>query len=386
MKICLVCSEYPPSPFGGKGIVTRTLARGLVARGHAVRVIGLCELGDGSPDRQVDEGVSVLRLRRPHVPYGWLIGRWRLFALVRRWASAGEVDMVEVPLSRGWAAAWGRLPVPVVVRLHGSRTVQAEAVGRRPDRVAYWIERLTLRRADRCCAVSRAIADQVFRAYRRSPDDVTVLHNPVDVPSPPPAWSLRRRFSVVLAGTLKEVKGIGTLVQAWKGVRAAIGSAELHLYGQDGTCRDGRPMSDWVRQALGELEPRGVFLHGHVRREDVLEAFRTSRLAVFPSYEEAFGLAAAEAMACGCPTVFTQCASGPELIEHGRDGWLIDPRKPDDLSEAIVALLSDEDRARRLGENGSARVRAQFASERIIPLNEAFFAECVQRFQSVTRR
>lgn len=122
-------------------------------------------------------------------------------------------------------------------------------------------------------------------------------------------------------------------------------------------------------------------MHGPVPHEHVIEAFRTARLAVFPSYEEAFGLAAAEAMACGCPTVFTQRGSGPELIEHGRDGWLIDPRRPGDLSEAIVALLSDEERARQLGENGSAKVRAQFASERIIALNEAFFAECFRKFQ-----
>ena len=261
MKICLVCSEYPPSPSGGKGIVTRTLARGLVARGHAVRVVGLCEPGDDSPDEQDDGGVSVRRLRRPTVRYGWLIGRWRLRATIRRWAEAGEADVVEVPLSRGWAAGWGRLPVPVVVRFHGSRTVQAEAVGSRPDRVAYWAERLTLRRADYCCAVSLAIAEQVCRSYKygRPSEDVTVLHNPVDVSCPPALWAHRRRSNVVFAGALREVKGIRPLVQAWEGVRSTLGSCELHLYGRDGAARDGQPMSDWIRRELGEPERQGVY-------------------------------------------------------------------------------------------------------------------------------
>ncbi len=83
-------------------------------------------------------------------------------------------------------------------------------------------------------------------------------------------------------------------------------------------------------------------------------------MAVFPSYAEAFAIAPLEAMAWGCPTIYSQRGSGPELIRHGDDGWLVDPDQTSDLSQAISRLLKDDVLANRLGTQGRRRIEERF--------------------------
>ncbi len=66
---------------------------------------------------------------------------------------------------------------------------------------------------------------------------------------------------------------------------------------------------------------------------------------MFPSYAEAFALAPLEAMAAGCPTVYSQRGSGPELIENNRDGLLVEPDQPGEIAETIIRVLEDNNLA-----------------------------------------
>jgi glycosyltransferase involved in cell wall biosynthesis len=89
-----------------------------------------------------------------------------------------------------------------------------------------------------------------------------------------------------------------------------------------------------------------------------------------------------EAMALGCPTVYTKRGSGPELIRDGRDGLLVEPSRPEEIADSIVRLLTDDDLARRLGSNGRDRVIRSFSLRRVAKKNEAFFQACIEAFKS----
>jgi hypothetical protein len=89
-----------------------------------------------------------------------------------------------------------------------------------------------------------------------------------------------------------------------------------------------------------------------VERERVQAEFQACRAAVFPSYAEAFSMVPLEAMAQGCPVIYSNRHSGPELIDHGRNGLLVDPDRSDEIAAAIVRLLRDGAEAARLGAAG----------------------------------
>ena len=87
-----------------------------------------------------------------------------------------------------------------------------------------------------------------------------------------------------------------------------------------------------------------------------------------------------EAMAESCPVIYSHRSSGPELIEHGVNGLLVDPASSEQISEAILFLLSDEKRCEQLGAAGRESVAKRFSTNILMPRNEAFYKDCLARY------
>jgi glycosyltransferase involved in cell wall biosynthesis len=377
MKLCFVCCEYPPARHGGIGSVTQVLARGFAAAGHEVRTVGLyAGLHEPAPAED-DEGVAVWRLPMPQGRLGWTQGRRLLFRTVKQWVERGEVDLIEVPDWEGYAACWPRLRAPVVTRLHGSSSYFAREMRAHLHWPAYCLEAASFHRADRCCSTSAYTAARTQRLFGTRLQPVDVLFNPVDVP--PEAATPRSQNRVVFAGTLTAKKGVVPLVKAWPKVLDVCPSAELHLFGKDAGAEDGTPMIDVLTALLPGSARDSVRFHGHVERERVQSEFAACRLAVFPSFAEAFSMVPLEAMAHGCPVIYSNRCSGPELIDSGRNGLLIDPDRPGQIAEAIVSLLRDDEACARIGAAGRRTVTQRFSTSVLLARNERFYAECISR-------
>lgn len=380
MKIFFECSEYPPGPHGGIGTLTQLLARGLVRAGHEVRVGGIYSPDYPAPDRQIDEGVEVFRFREPPGRFSWVPARLRFFRLLSRWSRAGEIDLIEVPDYEAPAAGWPSLPVPVITRLSGSGSFFAAEMGRGLKRV-FHLELASLRRSDFWCSESQYMADRTRALYKLRTAPSAIIYNPVALPESAPEGS-RSRHRVVYAGTLTEKKGIIPLIDCWPQVHAACPEAELHIWGKDTRTDDGKSMHEFLQSRLSGPPAGNVHFHGHVPLDELLTEFQTARLAVLPSYAEGFALTPLHAMAAGCPTIYTRRGSGPELIEDGKNGLLIDPARTHEIVEAIVRLLTDDDLADRLGHAGRRHIEENFCLETIIKQNETFYEECVRRFDA----
>jgi len=381
MRICFLCNEYPPGPHGGIGTMTQVLARALVQAGHEVRVVGAYRQEYPAPDYEEDQGVRVWRLRRNDHRFSRFPARRRLFQIVAGWSRRGEIDLIEVPDWEGWVAGWPRLPVPVIARLNGSISYFSAEMGQPINRVTFWLERASLRRAEFWCSVSRYTADKTQRLFGLHSGPRAILYNPVDVPTDVGATARSGRL-VIFTGTLAVKKGIVSLAKAWPRVLEVCKEAELHIYGKDGRTEDGPSMEAFIRSQHNGRVGKSIHFHGHVDRAKLFEALQNARLAVFPSYAEAFALAPLEAMAHGCPTIYSQRGSGPELIENGRDGLLIEPDHPHDIAEAVARVLTDDSLAQRLGQAGRERVMKNFSAQVLLAQNEAFYQDCLNDFHN----
>ena len=380
MKICFVCNEYPPGPHGGIGTFVQILARALVQAGHEVRAVGMVP-NQSVAEESCDEGVRVVRFPFPRYRLGWITARYQLYATIAHWCRSGEVEIVEVPDYEGWAAGWTRLTAPVVARLHGSSTYFAAEMKQPIRSTARWLEKRSLKRADFWCSVSRYTAEKTKSLFhlRTGPD--AILYNPIEIASPASSVP-RSKTAVIFTGTLAEKKGVVPLVRCWSQVLQACPSAKLHIYGKDGRTSAGGSMRQHLESLLNEQEQASVLFHGHQPRAIIMQALREARLAVFPSYAEAFAIAPLEAMACECPTIYSERGSGPELIHHGEDGLLIDPDQPAKIAAAIVQLITDDALAVRLGTAGYELVSNHFSLGTIVAENEAFYRRCIDLFQT----
>jgi glycosyltransferase involved in cell wall biosynthesis len=390
MRIAYLCHEYPPAPHGGIGTSVQTLARGFAAGGHAVTVLGVYPgpslhssgstvagdlprcLSRWAARVYQDGDVRVIQLPASTLrKVGWLLDRLRLRRCFRELAAAGEIDLIEAPEWQGvaWPAAGC---VPTVIRFNGSTVI----MGKRPSRFIRWLEGRGLRAADHHVAVSRFIARETAADFGLRAEQIPVIPNSIDPDRfTPPSPGSRDTALVVCVGTVTEKKGVVELVRAWPQVVARRPEARLAIIGRDGRhAATGRSLTAVLREMLPPEAAPTVTFTGAVPHADVQEWLRRATVAVYPTFVEALPLVWLEAMATGTPLVGSRWGPGEEVVEHGESGLLCDPRNADELASRILDCLSDPALRERLGAAGRQRVEERFATDVVLPQNEAFYS------------
>ena len=116
-------------------------------------------------------------------------------------------------------------------------------------------------------------------------------------------------------------------------------------------------------------------IHFLGEQDQVLPLLSIADVFLLPSAQESFGLAALEAMACEVPVVASNVGGLPEVIDHGRNGFLHPPDDLDGMARSAVALLTDEHLHRQSARPPpSRRVRRNSAKRKSSPLYEAFYS------------
>jgi glycosyltransferase involved in cell wall biosynthesis len=124
-----------------------------------------------------------------------------------------------------------------------------------------------------------------------------------------------------------------------------------------------------LAETLG-VERDVVFLG---KQDDVESLLAAADLFLLPSDEEAFGLAALEAMSCGAPVIATTAGGVPEVVEDGKTGFLLAPGDVDGMARATLALLTDGPRLAEFREAARRRAVEQFDTGLIVPQYEAYY-------------
>lgn len=136
-----------------------------------------------------------------------------------------------------------------------------------------------------------------------------------------------------------------------------------------------------LRSAIdaAELSDR-VRIRGFLPQEELQRRYRQAALVVSPAIRTADGNqdglqnVVLEAMACGVPVVASRVGGIPEAIEHDRTGLLVTPGDVEALADALECLLSDPERAERLGAAASNELEKHDFRETVVPLVERFRA------------
>jgi glycosyltransferase involved in cell wall biosynthesis len=162
-------------------------------------------------------------------------------------------------------------------------------------------------------------------------------------------------------------------MQAWEQVVKRMPHARLELFGKG----NDRPF----QKLLSRETQRSVKFHGFATQEQIRERLQTAAAAVFPSFTECFSLAPMEAMASGCPVIYTQRSSGPELITHGVDGHLVEPANPNDIADAILKMLREPQYAAALGLKGRETIGTRFSPADIARQHIAFYQKVIDNYQ-----
>jgi len=163
-------------------------------------------------------------------------------------------------------------------------------------------------------------------------------------------------------------KDFDTLLRAFDMVRAERPEAHLLIVG------DG-PYRPRVEAQIGKLDlGHNVTLAG-IRR-DVARILAVSDVFVLSTTEgEGLPLTILEAMASALPVVASDVAGIGEAVVHGETGIIVPPKDPTALSESVLELLTNEEKATTLGQKGLARVLESFTVEKMVRETAAIYAK-----------
>jgi glycosyltransferase involved in cell wall biosynthesis len=144
----------------------------------------------------------------------------------------------------------------------------------------------------------------------------------------------------IIVGSIHLRKGHHYLFQAFQRVKRALPSAELICVG---ACLDDF-RREWPRW-------QGTFIH-HPRlsHSELAALLRQCTAFVFPSIEEGFARVIVEAMAAGLPIIASHESGATTLVRDGVEGFIIRPRDPEQIADAMLKLAGNPALNLRMGE------------------------------------
>ncbi len=358
MKIGITC--YPT--YGGSGVVATELGLELAQRGHQVHFISYSQ-----PIRLTEP--------QPNIHYHEVeVSRYPLFeyppydlALATRMAEVAEIydlDLLHVHyaiphsvsamLARQMLAcdhARNGRRLPYVTTLHGT---DITLVGADPSYLP--ITRFSIDQSDGVTSISDYLKQRTIEVFDvQTPIEVIpnfvncdLYHRTPEVMQHRSEYAKPDEKILVHLSNFRPVKRIPDVIEIFDRVQKKV-PARLLMIG-DGPERS---RAEWLAVNKG-IHNKVDFLG---KQDRIHEKLPVADVMLLPSELESFGLAALEAMACEVVPIATNEGGVPEVIDHGKTGFLAEVGDVDAMANYAIELLSDDAKLKQMGEAG-ARQRA----------------------------
>ncbi len=369
MKIGIVC--YPTH--GGSGVVASELAIGLARKGHEMHIVS-----DATPFR--------LRSFYPNVfiheveVASYPVFKYPPYALgvtakLVELAEEYGLELIHAHYALPHAASaylakqiLGERRIKTITTLHGT---DITLVGADPS--FYRVVKFAIEKSDGVTAVSEYLKQRTIAEFKIR-REIRVIYNFVD-PSrcaPEKGACRKRDFApggekiLIHASNFRPVKRVGDVVRIFARVREKM-PAKLILVGEG-------PERMFIQQLVKELKltPDVHFLGAQDHMEPL---FFCADLFLLPSEQESFGLTALEAMACGVPVIGAKTGGLPEVVSHGKTGYLFPVGEVAAMADQAVALLGDAERHDAFGKRARRTAERRFNADRILREYESFYEE-----------
>ena len=166
---------------------------------------------------------------------------------------------------------------------------------------------------------------------------------------------------MVFLGRLEHRKGSLDLLNAIPSTLRAVENARFIFIGKDRAhCPGGRTHEQYVMEEFPSSIRDRIEFAGSLPNDQVDLALQKADLFVAPSLYESFGYIFVEAMRWGTPSIGTKAGGIPEIIQDDVTGVLVDPGQPEQIAQAMIQLLQNDERRLRIGEAGRRHVEGKF--------------------------
>jgi glycosyltransferase involved in cell wall biosynthesis len=230
--------------------------------------------------------------------------------------------------------------IPFVVTIHG---LDAYFTNQVKGRAGEWCLRMT-RHVFRSASTVVCISEVVRQRVLESADGdyaTSVVYNGVDpnifTPANEPSG-----LKILSVGNLIPIKGHDLLLRAVAMIQSRIPEVSCDIIGEGAELRRLQALAVELK-----IADKVRFL-GRQSRDSVAEALRQCTIFALPSRYEALGCVYLEAMSAAKPVIACRGQGIAEVIEHGKNGWLVGADDVGEMAQALVTLFEDAELRNRM--------------------------------------
>ncbi len=272
----------------------------------------------------------------------------RLLGRIRKLHSVQPFDVIHahaaLPCGHAAALLSRRLHIPFVVTIHGLDVFNTCFLAGMP---ADWRRKISLdvyRAARTVICISGKVQD-ILQTGTPAEIRSAIVYNGVNPNffSPNPAEVRPSDPEILIVGNLLPSKGHELVLRALRDLRPSFPQLCCRIIGEG----NGRARLQALARDLDIAKQ--IFFAGRQGRSEVAEAMRRCSVFVLPSRNEGLGCVYLEAMSCAKPVIGCRGQGIEEVIDHGKNGWLIPVDGLEPLVQGLSALLGSSELRASLG-------------------------------------
>jgi glycosyltransferase involved in cell wall biosynthesis len=367
VKVCFISPEYLPLS-GGTGAYVYYLSNELIKHGNSIYIVTGY---DESTDVKVNEQLYVFFLKTPKTPIikSFLFAGSALRKLNKiRGSFPVDITHANLPLVPSFAVPEG-FGKTLISTVHSTWKGEAEAIKGEPYSrlnpnekfmVSFnWFLRIfeekMLERSNKIIAVSDFTRRELLQYYKVKEEKIRVIHNGVDVNKFKPARDKRKAkeelglnpedIAILSVGRLYARKGLFTLIESMPAVVRRFRNAKFVI--------SGKGQSNEMKKLIAHAEKLGIrdniLFTGYFPDKKLPKLYQAADVFAFSTFYENLPFAVLEALSTGLPVV-TTCVGGiPEMIDSGKNGFLVQPFNAKELSDRVLYFLEHPAEANEMG-------------------------------------
>ncbi len=278
---------------------------------------------------------------------------------VQELQAANRIDLIHahaaLPCGHAAALLAQRFKIPFVVTVHGLDVLNTCFTG---GMAASWRQAVSVDvyRAARTVICVSGKVQEILKTNTPAGTCSTVVYNGVDpsVFCPNPAEFDTCDSEILIVGNLLRSKGHELVLMAMGKLRSTFPTLRCRVIGE------GPDRAYLEAFALKLGIGTQVQFSGRQSRSEVAEAMQRCSVFALPSANEGLGCVYLEAMCCGKPAIGCRGQGIDEVIEHGKNGWLIPANGLDELVDGLSALLGSMQLRARIGTEARRTILEKF--------------------------
>ena len=247
---------------------------------------------------------------------------------------------------------WRRYPL--VCTVHDFRPHPGDKLS---QKTPFWLEMFLRRRANQLIVHSEHVRTLMAQALDGAGGNISLMPHIQIGQQPSVPMADGQEHLLLFFGRIWEYKGLEYLIRAEPLISARVPDVRIMIAGEG---------EDFSRYERLMVHPERFIVHNEfISEQSTAEYFRRASVVVLPYIEASQSGVIPLAYSAGKPVVATNVGGLPEMVEHGRTGYVVNPRDPEQLADALVRLLLDSTMRRQMGVNAKNKIELECSPETI---------------------